>query len=537
MNDDDRVNRIIAGLDPIYCRHCKTFRPADVAVCRCRDEMSGAVVADGPWEAPIPLGRGSATPRPFPVHVLPGWARDFVEQLAVETQTPPDLAAGMVLAALATAAGGRAVVEVRPNWREPLNLYVAVAMPPGSRKTPVFNRVARPVIDAEMAQVADTVPLIAEARVRRKAADAAADKAQTEADRASKDAQEEALHFAAAQRQLAESITVPTLPRLLADDATPEALTSLMAEQGGRLGVLSDEGVVFDIMAGRYSSSPNLGVYLKAHVGSPIRVDRKGRAAEVIPAPALTMGLTIQPGLLAMLARVQGARDRGLLARFLWINPPDGVGHRQIGPPAMTVDAEDAFADSIRTLIASLAEWTDPAVIPFTPAADAALAALERRLEPRLRAAGDLAHLRDWTAKLAGHTARIAGLLHLAGNVTAGWGKAVEVETVAGAIEVADYLIEHALNAFDLMEADADVAGARRLLRWIKGKTTFSHRDAHTQNRPFFQKSSDLEPALRLLVDHGFIRRLPRPRSSGPGRPASAQYTVSPYLESETPAQ
>ena len=53
--------------------------------------------------------------------------------------------------------------------------------------------------------------------------------------------------------QIADAIEVPPIPRLVADDITPEAAASLLAEQGGRLAIISAEGGIFDIIAGRYS--------------------------------------------------------------------------------------------------------------------------------------------------------------------------------------------------------------------------------------------------------------------------------------------
>ncbi len=46
----------------------------------------------------------------------------------------------------------------------------------------------------------------------------------------------------------AEEMTIPAYPRLVADDVTPEALVSLLCEQGGRMAVMSAEGDLFDIM-------------------------------------------------------------------------------------------------------------------------------------------------------------------------------------------------------------------------------------------------------------------------------------------------
>jgi hypothetical protein len=114
-------------------------------------------------------------------------------------------------------------------------------------------------------------------------------------------------------------MTVPVLPRLIADDITVEAAASLLAEQNGRLAVLSAEGGIFATLAGRYSSGqPNLEVFLKGHAGDLLRVDRKGRPAEHIPQPALTLGLAVQPEVLRDIARMPGFRGRGLLARILY---------------------------------------------------------------------------------------------------------------------------------------------------------------------------------------------------------------------------
>src|SRR4029453_13958294 len=55
---------------------------------------------------------------------------NYVQAVATATQTPPDLAGMMVLSVLAAAAGGLAEVAVRPDWREPPNLFAAVGMSP-----------------------------------------------------------------------------------------------------------------------------------------------------------------------------------------------------------------------------------------------------------------------------------------------------------------------------------------------------------------------------------------------------------------------
>jgi replicative DNA helicase len=84
----------------------------------------------------------------FPVPALPGWVGEQVVTVAEFTQTPPDLADCIALAVLSAAAGGHAMVEIRPGWCEPVNLFTVVAMPPSSRKSAVFAAMTAPPLEA-----------------------------------------------------------------------------------------------------------------------------------------------------------------------------------------------------------------------------------------------------------------------------------------------------------------------------------------------------------------------------------------------------
>ena len=333
------------------------------------------------------------------------------------------------------------------------------------------------------------------------------------------------------------------MPRLLVDDATPEALASLLAEQGGRIALLSPEGDVFDMMAGRYAQGggPNLGVYLKGHAGDTLRVDRKGRPPEHVDRPALTVGLAVQPEVLRQIADRPGFRGRGLLARFLWSLPAGTVGRRQVGAAPVPAGVQERYETEVKALARSLLDQaelgrlagvTEPMTLLLDPAAAAVLLELEGELEPRLDPeTGDLAHVEGWAAKLAGATARIAGLLHLAKHLRDGWAKPVEAETMRAAVAIARYLVEHALAVFDLMGADPALADARYLLDWIArtGAERFTRRELFTAlPRGRFPKVDALDPALELLSAHGHIRRVDQPAPKGPGRPPSPAYEVNP---------
>jgi hypothetical protein len=298
-------------------------------------------------------------------------------------------------------------------------------------------------------------------------------------------------------------------------------------------------------MAGRYNQTagPNLGVYLKGHAGDLLKVDRRGRPPEYIQRPCLTIGLTVQPEVLQGLAGRPGFRGRGLLARFLYSLPQSLVGHRQPGASPVPEPVTDRYTLELQALAASLtgSASDDPAVLTFDPQAGELLLAFERDLEPRLAAdSGDLAHLAGWAAKLAGATCRLAALLHLASHLRDGWAQAITADTFAAAIRLAEYFIDHARAVFDLMGADPRIDDARWLLDWIArtSQVQFSRRDAHQAARGRFRKATDLEPALALLEEHGYLRRVdadpPGPRG---GRPPSPRFLVNPLPHNSEPSQ
>jgi replicative DNA helicase len=494
------------------------------------------------WAPPAPFGVAGELPA-FPIDVLPGWLGEYVAAVAIATQTPPDLAGMLALAVLATVAAGAVEVQPRPGWQEPLCLFVAVGMDAGARKSAVFTALTHPVADFERDQADAALPGITETAVLRRIADQAAAQAEAAASKAPADQQEERQAEAIARAAEANNLIVPPVPRWLVDDATPEALAGLLATYG-RIALLSPEGDVFDQMAGRYNQTgPNLGVYLKGHAGDLLKVDRRGRPPEYVQRPCLTIGLTVQPQVLQGLAGRPGFRGRGLLARFLYSLPANLVGRRQPGAPPVPQAVGDRYALELQALAASLttAANDDPTVLTLDPQADELLLGFERDLEPRLAAdSGDLAHLAGWAAKLAGATCRLAGLLHLAGHLRDGWARPISPDTFTGALRLAGYLVEHARAVFDLMGADPRVEDARWLLDWIdrSNQVQFSRRDAHQAARGRFRKATDLEPALTLLEEHGYLQRVDadRPGPKG-GRPASPRFLVNPSPHNSEPSQ
>jgi hypothetical protein len=284
---------------------------------------------------PVPLIQ-RAHVRPFPVDCLPKVYADMARTVSDSTQTDIAMAGTTALAVLAACTGGHAIVQVRHGWHEPLNLYSVTVAYPAERKSAVQKLMTAPLYAAERTLVeggqaarteAETTKAVAERECIRRTQEAArinTKDAATDEEKAS--ARAEALNA----RTMLDSIVVPEVPRLIADDVTPEAVGSLLAAQGGRLAIISAEGGVFDIIAGRYSRLPNLDIWLKGHSGDPVKVDRQSRDPQYIEHPALTVALMIQPEVLDTIAARREFRGRGLLARFLYTRPGRRVGHRLI---------------------------------------------------------------------------------------------------------------------------------------------------------------------------------------------------------------
>ncbi|RKS06710.1 uncharacterized protein DUF3987 [Nocardiopsis sp. Huas11] len=483
------------------------------------------------WEAPTPLGARGKLPT-FPAECLPEWIRAFVLALAEETQTPVDAAGCIVLAALSTAAGGRAIVQVRGTYTEPVNLFTVVALPPASRKSAVFRAITAPILAVEKELAERVRPQIVEAELARSIAAGVAEKAKAKAiaSKGAPDAVADATDAASA----IEDIKVPAIPQLFVDDATPETAATILADQGGRLAVLSAEGGIFQILAGRYSGSPNFDLFLKGHAGDMLRVDRKDRS-EHVDSAILTLGLSVQPDVIREIATGPGFRGKGLLGRFLYSLPESNIGTRNQEPDPIPEQVAATYNERLTRMVVHLFDWTDPQRLQLSPEADQLRLDYARALEPRLHPrTGDLGHMSDWAGKSVGAIVRIAALLHLADNPVDGYRLPISADTMAAAIRIGEYFTVHAEAAFDHMGADPEKERARLVLDWITRKkpARFTVREAFSGlPRGTFPKVADVLPSLELLEGYGWIAmEPPPPRNPKGGRPPSPAYQVHPQI-------
>ena len=457
---------------------------------------------DAPWVEPIPLGGETALP-PFPVHVLPPWVTDYCDEVADDLQVPIDLPAMLALGALSTLTAGHLKVNVRGRWSEHTNLYLVVAMPPSTGKSPAYKAICGPVnelerehqrmIRAEVSANADVVDTI-EAELKR---------TKQMADVTRETLEEIRVRLHDAQDKMT------TLPKFTVGDATPEALAKIMSENQGRMAVHSTEGGVFDLMTGRYGDRANLEIYLQGWSADRLDTVRVGRDANQADEALLTMVLTVQPSVIAALADKPELAGRGLTARFMYSVPPDVLGHRDMSlRPVADPGVRRRYETTLLDLGRRMLSWDLPAVLTVAPDGAQHYTDWRQGLEARRVRSGDLRPMAEWTGKLEASVLRVAAILHIASGsdvaapVTAG--------TIAQAISVGEYWLAHAKFVHDMWGTSPAIADARFILEWAAGRADddprFTVRDLYKSNRARFKTADATLGGLLMLAERGWVR-------------------------------
>lgn len=495
------------------------------------------------WPEPVPLTPVRGAPLPLPVEVLPDWLRIFIESHAAFLQVPVALPFSLALAAVAGAVQKKAVVAVRYGYTEPLTLWTAPVLASGERKTPAFGRITAPVTAFERKERDRVEPERQRALDEREILEARLKEAKRQAVKATGAERQKAKANVKAAREELEAHVVPGLPTLWTDDTTPESLGKDMQANSGRIIAMSAEGDLFKFMAGRYQRNSSLGIYKKGWSGGEaFRDSRMGRDGVDIPDPALTVALCVQPEVLEHLAKKDSFRGEGILARFLFAVPRPMVGHRKTGPdvPPLCRRAANRYLQNMTRLLrlrpqaVEEGEWT-PHPLELSEEARRVRWDFEAEIEKQVAPGGRLRHLRDWGGKIVGQAVRIAGLLHVADQLD--FTGEISGQTMRRAAEIGRAYIEHALRAFDLLEANPRLRLARYVWERIQERRPDTRRELWeaAKGKSELSSAADLDDPLALLQEHDLIRVVNQKRE-GPGRSPSPRIEVNPKaLEKTTP--
>lgn len=507
----------------------------------------GFVRGDTPtprWDKPVPFDEPNLPT--FPVHTLPDTVRDYVTALAESTQTPVDMCACSVLAALALCVQGKYKIQGKPDWIEPLNLYVVSIAEPSERKSAIISAVSKPITAYEAEENERRAPEIEKSKMEKRILENEQRRLENQAAKNKEKVDSDKL------REIADEIAnfqVKQPLKLYVDDITTEKLTSALNESG-RTAVLSSEAGIFNMLSGLYSKDVNIDVFLKAYSGDTIRVDRIGRPSESILEPALTVLLTVQPNVISGIMNNRTFRGRGLTARFLYCLPRSLVGTRRFNSTPVPNSVKYSYWNIIKDLLDEYKVKAE--IITLSYEALKLLEEFSEELEPKLR--GEYADISDWAGKLVGTVLRFAGILTRASIFRCAEIEfddyspededtpeaeftcldtpplVVSADTMQNAITLGSYFVQHAKAAYDLMGADETTEDAKYILNAVTKRRleSFTRRDVMRMCQKF-RKAADVQPALDMLTDRGFLWE-DVPESTGFKKPKGSTYLVNPML-------
>lgn len=479
------------------------------------------------WPAPdMSILAGGRTTPPVMPGAMFGKLWPLVQDLAEGAGAPVDYVAISLLGTAASLIGASRRVQPfeSDQWREPCILWTAAVGDPSSNKSPAIDAATLPLrgMEAEMAEAFKATMVNYETIAERANAERAQWKKQVET--ATKDGVgTPSMPFAA------EAPEKPSRPRLMVQDATPEALGEVLG--GNPRGVLHmrDELAGWLMSFERYSPGGR-EFWLEAYGGRQHTIDRKSQAKPLtIPFNGVSVIGGIQPEKLADC--LLGVADDGLVARFLWAWP-DPVPYRRPRSVADVALLERVYSQ-LRKLRGETA--SEPLIVRLdADAADIFEAWIQDEQTANVGAAS---LYKGFLGKLRGTVLRIALVVeYLAWAASAeevSEPRCVSATTLAAVLDFAEaYAKPAALRVFGDAALPVSERNAALLAKHIQ-QTRAQRINARDVRRssgiPTLKQAQDVDAATEALVEADWLRAAPARSGGSPGR-ASKDFLVNPAV-------
>lgn len=381
----------------------------------------------------------------FPIESAPHYLADLCKAIALEVQVPIELPYFAAMSVLAAATNGKIEIVVKGRYKEQLSFYNIIGLGSGNRKSEVLKTLRWPLVEIESNLIAQVRPERARQIAERKAYEQALEGLQAKA--RSKGVTPSLMVDIQAATEKLEKCKVQPLPKIFADNVTPEKHAALIAEQGSN-SIIEPEGGFFEGLS-RYGNNKSAQVdYLnKAYGGESFRVDRQGGDSIIAEKPHCVLHFSIQPHLVLAIRSNADFMGTGFANRFLFSLPQSLIGSRSLDTPPVHNGLLEGWKLTIESLFNSCVGISRQLTIE--PGGYQLLRDFQEALEPQLIT--NLLPIQGWASKLPGALVRIAALYELAANPSA---SLVSSENVKAAIALAPYLQAHALQALTTAAED-----------------------------------------------------------------------------------
>ncbi|AND42626.1 YfjI family protein [Cytobacillus oceanisediminis] len=457
------------------------------------------------WSMPVTFDEYDTIP--FPIEIFPATIQNMVKAVAIDTQTPIDLAAMVCIGVLSTALSKKFAIEPKTGWKEPLNTYTATLLPSGLRKSAVYNAMTKVLYKYAQELYEEMEPKIEKRKLKRQALEKRIDKLQT--DYAKTNNPELLQEIEAISDELQKHPEL-SAPKLTVDNETSENLVIELKKNNEKISIMSPEGDLF-IKFNDPAEKGKHDVYLKGYSGDHLQVGRVSRPGEILTEPLLTICIVAQPTVVQNFPSY--VHERGIPARFLFSMPNDNQGFREPFPPSTAVEISRAYQELIRKLLM----FTPNETICLRLSEDSIniLKDLIMDIEKEFRDNGIFeGHLRFWGSKLVGQILRVAGLLHVAHSADSSnleeITSEVSLDICKKAFLLKDYFITHAQKVFGVMKRNDTFNDAIYLRDKIlnEKKLVVDKQTIHQKTKKRIQGKDRFSRAYDLLEYHSYIKQV-----------------------------
>lgn len=451
------------------------------------------------WELPESFEKPVEL-QPFPISALPPILSEYLSEVSKAVQVYPEMCVLPMLSTLSLCVMGKACIHISNSGHsEPLNLYTITVASPGERKSSSFHKFIEP-----LESYVKRYNAIHSVDIQNNKAERAVIEKQRQKAINSKNPDIEKIKELSAQ--LNDMGELHEL-KLNVKDVTPEALAWEMHLQNERIGILDDEGSVFDVLSGLYSNGQaNINIFLEAYDGSQYTILRRTRESITLNNPLLTIGLMTQPSHFDDAMSNRQFSGRGFIPRFLFSFPGSKAGYQKIA----NGDISDIASNNYIRLVNKLLEMPYPVgTVPLITCSAEAEVLLEQyfqHLQDTMKPGGMFENMKEWAAKQFARCIKIAGILHLCEHDTAA---KLSGKTAMSAINIAMWTENHALKALSgEMAEPQEVKDAKYILNRVKEKRIKELTKSELLRLCRRLSAEEFDRPLDLLEDMKIIKRV-----------------------------
>jgi putative DNA primase/helicase len=471
--------------------------------------------------------------------LLPDRFRTWLMDIATRGCFPMEFPAAAAIVQFGSLIGRQLGIRPkrRDSWLVVPNLWGAVVGPPSVQKTPGVAEAMLPMKRLVAEAIADHEQKMQAFRLKDAVAKAKAKAARKSLEKAAQKA-------AANLEELAQGCLEgdkekePPEKRYLINDSTVEKLGEILADNTNGVLTFRDEITGFLRTLDREGHENDRGFYLEAWDGlGSYTYDRIQRGTIHMPAVCVSLFGTIQPGPLSRYVRSSLTDADGLLARFqllVYPDPPESWENVDRYPDSKAKNDVFKLAKVLAELNTQDCEMDEDRDIPylrFAPAAQDLFDEWRHDLENRLRSGGHTPLMQEHLGKYRSLMPSLALIFHLIEVADKGDSlPSVTLEATARAAAWCDLLETHAQRVYRAA-LDGDPEAGQRLAEHLKKDlpNPFKVRDVWKKGWAGLTTPADVEQALGVLEDRGWVLSQDLPAGPAGGRPTT-QYWIHPDL-------